>query len=198
MSLIERLVAAVTPMESKEQRLEGRKRARAVAGRNDWLCQILDHHEQIDDLFVAVRLASDVASRLEALQELSWVLTGHANAEESVIYPALVYFGHKTHGMTGYTEHADAKANLGLLDYLDPMSIGFLDKLEYVRVAVAHHMYEEESDWFLDLKRIPAPEQVRLTARYMEEFHRYVDSSEDDPFRRQASRLGAQKDEQPE
>jgi hypothetical protein len=77
--------------------------------------------------------------------------------------------------MAGYTEQAGAKANMGELEYLDPLSSEFLGKLEHIRGAVVHHMYEEESDRFLDLKNLPSSEQARLTARYMEEFDRYVD-----------------------
>jgi hemerythrin superfamily protein len=188
MSFIDKVVAAVTPPESEKKRQEARAKARAVAGQNDWLAQILDHHEHIEALFGRVRIAQDVSSRQEALRALALVLTGHANAEEAVIYPALVHFNHKVHGMAGYTEQAGAKANLGELEYLDPMSSDFLDKLEHIRGAVAHHMYEEESDRFLDLKRIQASDQARLTARYMEEYDRYVDSEEDAELRPGAGR----------
>jgi hypothetical protein len=175
MSLIDKVVAAVTPPESEEKRREARAKARAAAGQNDWLGQVLRHHEQIEALFGAVRATQDVTGRLQALRELAVVLTGHANAEEAVIYPALVHFDHRSHGMAGYTEQAGAKANMGELEYLDPMSSEFLDKLEHIRGAVAHHMYEEEGDRFLELKNLPSSDQARLTARYMEEFDRYVD-----------------------
>jgi hypothetical protein len=175
MSLIDKVVAAVTPPESEEKRREARAKARAAAGQHDWLGQVLRHHEQIEALFGAVRATQDVTGRLQALRELALVLTGHANAEEAVIYPALVHFDHRSHGMAGYTEQAGAKANMGELEYLDPMSSEFLDKLEHIRGAVAHHMYEEEGDRFLELKNLPSSDQARLTARYMEEFDRYVD-----------------------
>ena len=179
MSILDRVVAAVTPPESDEKKRLARKKAWAAAGQNDWLAQVLGHHEQIEGLFAAVRAAQETTAREQALRKLAIVLTGHANAEEAVIYPALVHFDHKTHAMAGYTEQAGAKANLGELEYLDPMSPEFLDKLEHIRGAVAHHMYEEESDRFLDLKRISPAEQTRLTARYMEEFHRYVNAGEE-------------------
>src|ERR1700682_1605578 len=106
MSRIDKVVAAVTPPESEEKRREARAKARAAAGQNDWLAQVLQHHEQIEALFGAVRAAQEGTSRLQALRELALVLTGHANAEEAVIYPALVHFDHKSHGMAGYAEQA--------------------------------------------------------------------------------------------
>ena len=180
MSLLDKVVAAVTPPVSEEKRREARIKARAVAGQNDWLAQILRHHEQIEASFAAVRAAQDVTGRQRALRELAHILTGHANAEETVIYPALVHYNHKAHGMAGYTEQAGAKANLGELEYLDPSSADFLDKLGHLRGAVAHHVYEEENDRFLDLKNLPSSDQARLTARYMEEIDRYMRSDDDD------------------
>jgi hypothetical protein len=174
MSLVDKVVAAITPPETEGQRREAREKARAAAGTDDWLALILEQHVQIEGAFIAVKATRDLASRLAAQKELAVLLTGHSNAEEAVIYPALVHFGHKTHGMAGYTEQAGAKANLGELEYLDPMSQDYLDKLEHIRGAVAHHMYEEENERFLDLKNLTATDQDRLTQRFREEFERYV------------------------
>ncbi len=174
MSLFDKVVAAVTPPESEESRRQARAKARAAAGTNDWLALILQHHEAIESAFAAVKAATDAPSRVAAQKHLALVLTGHSNAEESVIYPALVHAGHKSHATMGYTEQAGAKANMGELEYLDPMSQEFMDKFEHVRGAVLHHMYEEENDRFLDLKQLPATDQARLTQRFKEEFDRYM------------------------
>jgi hypothetical protein len=174
MSLIDKVVAAVTPPETEEKRREARAKARAAAGENDWLSLILQHHVQIEAAFAAVKGAGDTSTRVAARRHLALILTGHSNAEETVIYPALVRFGHKSHGMMGYTEQAGAKANMGELEYLNPMSQDFMDKLEHIRGAVAHHMYEEEGDRFLDLKKLAPADQVQLTQRYKEEFDRYM------------------------
>src|SRR6201985_3036293 len=176
MSLMDKMVAAVTPPESEKKRREARAKAQAAAGQNDWLALVLQHHVQIESAFAAVKAAQDLTTRLAAQHELALLLTGHSNAAEAVIYPAFVHFGHKAHAMTGYTEQAGAKANMGELEYLDPVSQDFLEKLEHIRGAVAHHMDEEESARFLDLKRLPVGDQVRLTQRYKEEFERYMGS----------------------
>jgi len=174
MSLLDKVVAAVTPPESEQARQQARAKARDAAGSDDWLAMILDHHVRIEEAFGAVRLAHELASRRTALKSLALILTGHSNAEESVIYPALVRAGHKAHAMAGYTEQAGAKANMGELEFLEPMTEAFMDKLEHIRGAVAHHMYEEENDRFLDLTKLPPAEQQYLTQRYQEEFERYA------------------------
>jgi len=183
MSLIDKVMAAVTPPETEEARRRARAKAQAAAGENDWLALILSHHMQIESAFEAVKTALDVQARRTAEVELAVLLSAHANAEEAVIYPALIHFGHKAHGTMGYTEQAGAKANLAELDYLDPMSREYMDKLEHVRAAVAHHVYEEENGRFLDLKKLSPAEQTRLTMRYQEEFERFMGGTEAQPPR---------------
>ncbi len=57
------------------------------------------------------------------------------------------------------------------------MTKDYLDKLEHLRAAVAHHVYEEENDWFIELRSIEdSALQGRLTRRYTEEFSRYMGS----------------------
>src|SRR6201996_3122421 len=174
MSILDKVVAAVTPLESEEDRRKAHDKARAAAGAGDWLAEILDHHEEIELAFANVKAARDSSTRRAAQLELAVLLGAHANAAEAVIYPALIHFGHQAHGTAGYTEQAGAKANLGELEYLDPLSQDYVDKLEHIRGAVAHHVYEEENDRFLDLKKLPASDQVRLTQRYHEEFERFM------------------------
>jgi hypothetical protein len=56
----------------------------------------------------------------------------------------------------------------------------FLDKLEQMEGAVAHHVYDEESSWFLELKtKTPSADQVKLTQRYQEHFARYMGDESD-------------------
>ena len=59
---------------------------------------------------------------------------------------------------------------------MDPMSEDYLDKLGHLEGAVKTHVYQEESDWFIDMKRdAPAEAQAHATARYREEAGRYFD-----------------------
>jgi hypothetical protein len=81
----------------------------------------------------------------------------------------------KAHSTAAYTEQSGAKVNLAALETMDPMSQDYLDKLEHVRGAVAHHVYEEEDKWFVELSQAgDAALQSRLSARYAEEFDRYM------------------------
>ena len=164
MSILDKVVAAVTPPESEEARMEARQRARAAAanGGADWLSMVLHHHIQIEAAFDAVKTARDSAARVAAQKKLGLILTGHSNAEESVLYPALARADEKGHAGMAYTEQAAAKMQMAELENMTPMSQEYLDKLEHIRGAVAHHVYEEEGTWFLELKeKASATEQAK-------------------------------------
>jgi hypothetical protein len=175
MTILDKVIAAVTPPESEEDRMEAREKARSVAGSDGWLAMILDHHLQIEEAFAAVFDATNSAQRRAAQKGLALLLTGHSIAEEAVIYPALAMCGEKAHSTMAYAEQSAAKAQMAALEDLDPMSQDYLDKLEHIRGAVAHHVYEEEGTWFFELKQNADPQmQAKLTKRYREQFERYM------------------------
>jgi hypothetical protein len=178
MSFLDKVIAAVTPPESDDTRMQARARARAEVGSDHWLSVVIDHHEEIEAAFGQVRAAPNGESRRTAQKNLQLLLTGHSNAEETVLYPALADAGHKTHAGMAYEEQAMTKIQLALLESLDPESRDYLDKLEHIRGAVTHHMYQEESDWFLELKAdVDKNRQQLLGVRFSEEMDRYVGRS---------------------
>lgn len=174
MSLLDKIAAAVTPMASEEKRAEARSQAEGLAKGDDWLGQILSHHRQIESAFDRALNAGGAEGRRTAAGELAAILMAHANAEEAVIYPALVNGSSKTHATLAYEEQAAAKINMAILENLDPMSQEWRDKLEHIQGAVLQHVYQEESSWFPDVVRnTPAEQQRLLTERYAREFGRY-------------------------
>jgi hypothetical protein len=178
MSIIDKVIGAVTPPESDEARREAREKAFAAATTGDWLSLVLGHHETIEAAFLAVREATTAGEQVAAQKKLATLLTAHSVAEEAVLYPALSAANEESHAVKAYSEQSAAKLQMGLLERLEPMSQDYMDKLEHIRGAVAHHVYEEEGNWFLDIKANLSPmEQERLTARYSEEFSRYMGNS---------------------
>jgi hemerythrin HHE cation binding domain-containing protein len=185
MSIVDKVIAAVTPPESEKDRAEARAKATEASEPEDWLSFVLDHHIELEDALAAVEDAGDADERTVAFKEFAVLLTGHSIAEEAVLYPGLSANSETGHADIGYTEQSMVKMQIAALEKLDPMSQEFEDKLEHVKGALLHHMYEEEGKWFLDLKKKATPEeQDYLTDRYMEEFERYVgvteEPSEDD------------------
>ena len=177
MSFLDKLVATITPPESDEDRAEARAKAERLAGQHGWLAMALDHHRQIESEFERARSSPDAAGRLQALKRLMLVLNGHSAAEETVLYPALVEHSEKMHAAMSYEEHTMTKIQMHKLEHIDPMSQDWLDKLEHIRGAVLHHIYEEEGDRFIDLAEKAGAESATLTQRFAEEFNRYGDGT---------------------
>ncbi len=182
MSVLDKVVAAVTPEPSDEDRREARSQARAAAASSPWIGMVVDHHEAIERAFDAVRSASTASAQRAAQEELATLLTGHSIAEEAVLYPAMALSDQKGHSTAAYTEQSAAKVQTAALEQLEALSQDYLDKVEHLRAAVAHHIYEEESKWFPELCNVGGPTmQTHLTERYTEEFGRYMGTTGSDP-----------------
>ena len=178
MSVLDKVVATLTPEPSAEKKAEARARARAESGGSGWLALVIDHHERIDALFAEMATAGGQARR-DAQRQLALLLTGHSLAEESVLYPARVMTDHKAHSSEAYVQQSAAKVQLPELDEMDPSSQDYAEKLEHLRAAVTMHAYREESDWFPELRREgDAAMQAKLSRRFVEEFERYMGSAD--------------------
>lgn len=173
MSVLDKVVAAVTPPESAEARAEANAKAWAAAEPGDFLTTALEHHKLLLAAFAAAKAASDATSRTAAQKHLGVVLVGHAGAEETVLYPALADAGETGHANMAYVEQVAVKMQMAALEALEPMSQDWTDKIEHIEGAVRHHMFEEEGTWFLELKaKGKNPERTAL--RFKEEYERYV------------------------
>lgn len=178
MSIIDKIAAKVMSPESEEDRQNARTVAMALTNEGDWLGLIVAHHRQIEAAFAAALAAAGRDNRQAALKELGILLTGHANAEESVIYPAVADGGEQGHAAEAYEEQAMTKIEMAKLEKLDPDSEAWGEKLRDIRGAVLHHVYEEEGTWFPRLQQtVPPSDREQLTQRYIEEFERYVSPS---------------------
>jgi hemerythrin superfamily protein len=187
MSIVDKALGAITPPESEEKRAEATRKARAAAGGDDWLSLALDHHDRIRAAFETCRQASSGEDRMMAMKRLALVLNGHAQAEEVVLYPAMAKAGEKGSAGMAYTEQVTAKMQMAELERIAPATPEWLDKLQHIRGAVLHHMYEEEDHWFIRLKE-EYPDQAFLTRRFQEEFERYAGREEGSLLRESESR----------
>jgi hypothetical protein len=173
MSVVDKALGAITPPESEDKRAEATRKAREAAGEGDWLALALEHHELIREAFEVCCQATGAQDRSVAMKRLALVLNGHSQAEEIVLYPAMAKAGEEGSADMAYTEQVTAKMQMAELERIAPAMPDWLEKLEHIRGAVLHHMYEEEDHWFLRLKR-DYQDQAFLTRRYAEEFKRYT------------------------
>ena len=177
MSIIDKALGAVTPPESDDKRAEATRKAREAAGSDDWLSLALDPHARIRAAFEACLGASGADDRTTAMQRLALVLTGHSQAEEVVLYPAMAKAGEKGSAGLAYTEQVTAKMQMAELERIAPETEAWRDKVTHIQGAVLHHMYEEEDHWFIKLKD-EYDDQGMLTRRFREEYERYAGESE--------------------
>lgn len=175
MSIFDKIAAAVMPPETAEDRATARANAEALADEGGWLGMVIDHHRRIEAAFAQALGASDPATRTSAVKSLAVLLTAHANAEESVLYPAMADSGEKGDTAMAYQEQAMTKVEMAMLERLDPSSREWRDKLEHIQGAVLHHVYQEESSWLPRLQQeLPAEQRAHVDARFTEEFQRYM------------------------
>src|SRR3954464_7917113 len=93
MTTLGKIIVALTPLQAAEQRARSRSKAQAHARDCPWLNAVLQHHVAIVQALAAVRAFQDASARSAPQRWLATLLTGHAAAEEAVLYPALVRSG---------------------------------------------------------------------------------------------------------
>ena len=175
MSILDKLTAAIAPPETAEARREARAKARSLSPGNDWLGNLIDQHETIENGFEAARAAATPDEARRRVQELALILNGHSMAEEIAIYPALVIEGHKADALESYEEHQVTKVQMAELERLAPLSEDWVDKLEHIRGAVQHHMYREESSWLPKIvEEASMQDKTMFGQRFQEEYQRYI------------------------
>lgn len=181
MSILDRVAAAVMPAASDEDRLEARRKMEKLAHEEPLAAAILDHHRQIEACFAAAENAGEPQMAHVAVRRLATVLTGHAMAEEAVVYPALAEYSGKTHAGMAYEEQAMTKVEMAKLQDLEPLSGEWREKLEHIKSAVEQHVYQEENAWFAEmLHNAPAAKKTEVTMRYREEYERYCGTERED------------------
>ena len=174
MTVIDKIIAAITPLPSPQARAEARAAARRIARPDDWFSKILDQHESIEAAFAALK-GAEPGDRPAALKNLGALLNGHAMAEEAVIYPTLAAAGGLISADAAYIEQIGLKLRMAELERLDPASDPFREKLAQLEGAVIHHAFEEESQRLPDLARKASmADQAAATRRFAEEFDRYM------------------------
>ena len=76
MTVLDKVVAAITPEPGDEKIAETRAAAQAMASGVGWLTMVLDHHDEIEAAFAAVKGATTITRRRTAQKALGLILTG--------------------------------------------------------------------------------------------------------------------------
>jgi hypothetical protein len=88
MAILDIVVAAVSPPESEEARIDARAKTQSTASVGDWLSMVLEHHRQIEEAFADVNAATSAAERVSAQAELAVLLTAMRNLKPPRLIPS--------------------------------------------------------------------------------------------------------------
>ena len=122
-----------------------------------------------------MKKASSQNERRATFSTLSTLIISNSLAEEIAIYPALSAHCDSSYAKKAYIEKSCAKIQLGRLENIDFGSSEFETKLGHLESAIKHHMYQEESLWFIELiENAPFVDHEAIAKRYNEEFQCYM------------------------
>jgi hemerythrin superfamily protein len=122
-----------------------------------------EHNEVKSLLNELVESAEDARQRKALVQKIKQALVPHTKAEEKVVYDAIIALRDKEakiNGHEGYVEHELAGRTLKRLDALtDASSPEHKATAKVLRELVEHHIKEEESNVWGDVKDNFTPEE---------------------------------------
>jgi iron-sulfur cluster repair protein YtfE (RIC family) len=115
-------------------------------------------HRKVEKLFSKIKEATG-ASRADLVTELAADLRIHMQAEEMIVYPYINKHLDDGSDMVeeAVTEHEGARKVLADVERLSPNEPGFDGALEMLEAGISHHVEEEETEVFPELRE-SAPE----------------------------------------
>jgi hemerythrin superfamily protein len=109
-------------------------------------------HRHVEALFDAIEEAEG-DDRMPLVDELSTALRAHMELEERVVYPAMEPVTGAETVEEGNKEHELARKALSDVLDLAPDEPGFGAALDATKAAIAHHVEEEETEVFPQLRK---------------------------------------------
>lgn len=132
---------------------------KAITGKEpqmDILDTLAEEHEVVAALLQKLVDGKSSAERTSLLKKVKQNLVPHARAEEAVLYNAVMKAGNKaqqTDGEEGFIEHNLVDVTIKKLGTIkDKMSPEFGAAAKVLKELIAHHVKEEESNVWSDVK----------------------------------------------
>jgi hemerythrin superfamily protein len=126
-------------------------------------------HREFDRIFTELeglfgRTGPDVLKRKrELVDEVTIGLVKHSVAEETRVYPRVATEIDKEQAEHSKHEHAEAEETMKRLERMDPDDAGFDGAVVELIREIRHHVQEEESRMFPELRtRVPREELVKM------------------------------------
>ncbi len=128
-------------------------------------------HREVDALMAKLEKADGSAADKETFEMLRESLTVHAEAEETILYPALEEFEEtEEEAEHSYDEHAEVKSMLAQMGELEPKSPEFQNLLAELKSNIQHHVREEEDELFPKGEKLLGEDELEEMGREIMEF----------------------------
>ena len=121
----------------------------------DILATLRQEHEEVKSLLSDLQDAESAEERTQLVKSIKAALIPHTKAEEEVVYDAVIGTAEEqaeTDGLEGYLERELAAQTLERLEQADPTSPEHKATAKVLRELVEHHIKEEESSVWGDVK----------------------------------------------
>lgn len=128
-------------------------------------------HDEVQELLKELNDSDKAAEQKALVARIKQALIPHTKAEEQVVYDRVAALSGekpKIDGAEGYTEHALASATLKQLDMLTPNTPDFKAHAKVLKELLDHHIKEEESNIWSDVRKNFSDEQrARMNRDYL-------------------------------
>jgi iron-sulfur cluster repair protein YtfE (RIC family) len=123
-------------------------------------------HREVEDLFAQIEKAEG-AERQPLVDKLATSLLAHMQLEEAVVYPAMKPVTGDEAVEEANTEHELGRKTLQEMVRLAPDAPGFGAALDATRAGIAHHVEEEETEVFPELRKDGATVLQEIATPFM-------------------------------
>lgn len=133
-----------------------------MAGEPDILDTLQAEHDEVQELLTRLTESDSAREQKSLVARIKKALVPHTKAEEKVVYDAVLTLKGKEakiDGNEGYIEHGLADQTLKKLDKLKPNSPEFNAAAKVLKELVDHHIKEEESNIWAQVKENFSDEQ---------------------------------------
>jgi hypothetical protein len=133
-------------------------------------------HRDVELLFEQLRESEDKRERRQLFVQLADNLAAHAKIEELLFYPAVCADETADQLHEAVDEHLDVKRVTAELMEMDVDDELFTDKLEELEQLVTHHVEEEETRLFVQVREQELVDLEELAAQLEQEFNQLMQS----------------------
>jgi len=126
-------------------------------------------HREVEELFAKAE-STNGAAKQQVVTRLATELTIHAEAEETLVYPAMRAAGLDELVDEAESEHQQVKELVARLETMDATGDEVDPVLAELKADVSHHVEEEESEGFPKFRSATDQDTLQSLATQVQEF----------------------------